>query len=726
MARRMNMSIGQRARISSREYTFFNAVPAEDGDPNTPHDLQFQDVSDHRIVSYSQAKFDELYERGEIIFWDPRKQAAPQAPVQPCDDGEGCTGCATCRDRRRRSALQALLKAFDDAPIAKTDVALQVFLDRRASDWPADAGRMPKAGTFRRMLRECGEAGDRRLVYIADRRAGGPRKPRMHPVAEEVLWEKAERYFTDPKINASDIHAAVVTDLAQRNRERADKGLTPISIPGRTTVWRMLTRHSDYNKTRTRFGARMAQRLFKPLKGKLEAKRILDVVVMDHTVLDCFVVDDVLKIPVGRPWVTFMVDVCSREVLSFYISFTPPSVETAMACIRRAVRPKHHLQMRYPDVAPWPVFGVPRTIVVDNAWEFTGRSFKDACEGAGISIEWAPVKTPEYKGVVERFNGVFQVGVIHKLNGAVPYKPHKLAEYGIDPAAEAVLLLSDLERLIYQYISEVYRNRFHSGIKAVPAQVWSVGEAEEGIDYAHDLRGLDAALSKLAGTRVLNRKGIEFNNLTYSSEAVFDLLDRLLPVAPKRGTTTGSVKVKVKYWPEDLSKIAVWNFRDNAYVEIPCISKRYAAGLSEHHHQILSKYAKDLGLLFSTEEERCAAKVRLQEKIDSLVNDRLIGTRRRAQRLRADPLAEGQGADVAPDATSNIVSIETYSMRTRGEVVVKSRPKYPNRRKGRSTAPAKPKPSPPPPLPQEPLETDVFAGFDRQALLDQFRQGGAE
>ena len=197
-------------------------------------------------------------------------------------------------------------------------------------------------------------------------------------------------------------------------------------------------------------------------------------------------------------------------------------------------------------------------------------------------------------------------------------------------------------------------------------------------------------------------------------------------MAPKRGTTTGSVKVKVKYWPEDLSKIAVWNFRDKTYVEIPCISRQYAAGLSEHHHQILTKYAKNLGLKFSTEEERCAAKERLREKIDSLVNDRLIGTRRRAQRLQPHPLADVQGADVAPNATSNVVSIDTYSTRTRGEVEAESRPKYSPRGKARSTAPAKAKPSAPPPLPQEPLETDIFAGFDRQALLNQFRQGGAE
>ena len=54
----------------------------------------------------------------------------------------------------------------------------------------------------------------------------------------------------------------------------------------------------------------------------------------------------------------------------------------------------------------WEGFGVPRTILADNAWENTGSSFVDACADNGISIEWAPVRRPEHKGILERFRGV--------------------------------------------------------------------------------------------------------------------------------------------------------------------------------------------------------------------------------------------------------------------------------------------------------------------------------
>src|SRR5262249_34577128 len=149
---------------------------------------------------------------------------------------------------------------------------------------------------------------------------------------------------------------------------------------------------------------RVAARRFMPLKGSLEAKRILDIAIMDHTVLDCHVVDDEHLITVGRPYLTVAIDVRSRYPLAYVLGYTPPSVETAMACLRRVVRPKQDINERFPDIrGQWAAYGVPRTVLVDNAWEFSGSSFQDACEDCGISIEWAPVRTPEYKGIGERF-----------------------------------------------------------------------------------------------------------------------------------------------------------------------------------------------------------------------------------------------------------------------------------------------------------------------------------
>lgn len=727
MVRRMIIAKGQRIRLTGRDYEFFNAVPSSDV-PDGPHDLQFRDVVDHRILLMSQAEFDRLYDGGEVKWWNAYERPHDDAPADACVDGDDCNGCGNCKERRRRGALQQLMRVFDDAPVAKTDRALQQFLDERAVEWPSGSGVYPKAAVFRRMLREWGEAGDRRLRYIGRRRGpSGACRPRLHPVAEEVLWEKAQAYFTDRTVKADDVWASVQVDVNARNADRALGGLTPIKAPSRSTVWRMLTRHSDYDRTRSRLGARRAQRAFMPLKGRLEAKRILDVAIMDHTVVDCFIVDDEHFIPVGRPYLTFLIDARSRYPLGFHVGFTPPSVESAMACLRQAVRPKDRLNRQHPDVQKWEVFGVPRTVLVDNGWEFIGRSFKDACEDAGISVEWAPVKTPEYKGIVERFFGTLNTGLFHKLKGGVPHKPHLLSEYGIDPQAEAVLLLSELNELIHQFVVEVYGRDFHTGMKAVPEQVWRSREAIDGIEYVKDLRGLDLGLSKVAGIRTLTRKGIEFNGLTYNSDVVFDLLNTMLPHAVRRGVSAHSVKVKVKYWPDDLSQVAVWNSQTKEYVSVPCTSREYAAGLGEHHHSIIQRYAREQGLAFSSDSDRAAARVRLTGKMREMVSDRqLIATRRRAQRWTPGSCQETDGGrDVHPHGG---LEIETLSRRQQGDVLQKGRSRKPKRKAGhastiqQSSGRAEPFLQTTEAAPKG--VADPFGTFDRSAMLARIRREG--
>ncbi len=153
------------------------------------------------------------------------------------------------------------------------------------------------------------------------------------------------------------------------------------------------------------------------------------------------------------------------------------------------------------------------------------------------------MRTPEYKGICERFFRTLNQLIIHKIIGSVPFPPHRLREYGIDPSADAVILLSELEELICQTIIEVYGREFHSGIKAVPEQVWRADQAVGCIDYAADLRALDLSLGKMGPQRKLSRCGIEYKGLTYRSDAVFDLLNDLLPRERKRGVSTSTVAV---------------------------------------------------------------------------------------------------------------------------------------------------------------------------------------
>ena len=252
MRKRMNITKGQRIRLRGREFEFFNAVPAKNASEDTPHDLQFRDVQDHRIEVMTQADFDQLYAEGQVIWDNASQRPGTEPPAEPCEQGDNCEGCPRCRKLRRNRALQGLMKTFDDAPVAKTDKALQSFLNTQSVHWPEGIGEMPKAAVFRRMLRNCGEAGDRRLIYIVDRRRKGARKPRIHPVAEQVLWEKSEEYWTDRTCSANERRSAAKRRSALAALAGGEAGLVAQHIPQRGGP-RLGTRRAT-KRGRARFG----------------------------------------------------------------------------------------------------------------------------------------------------------------------------------------------------------------------------------------------------------------------------------------------------------------------------------------------------------------------------------------------------------------------------------------------------------------------------------------
>ncbi|MEH6697143.1 MAG: DDE-type integrase/transposase/recombinase [Brevundimonas sp.] len=475
---------------------------------------------------------------------------------------------------------------------------------------------------------------------MGDRLPRGPREMRINPVAQRLLAEKLEEYAdAGVRITQRGVYCAVRASMIEINRSRERDGLPPIPPPSKSTVHRFIRRHEGKDISERRYGKRVGGRPFTPLMGAMDAAHILDIVTIDHTPLDCDVIDDEQFIKVGRPYLTAAIDACSRYPLGIVLSFEPPSVYTAMACLRHAVRPKLELAAEYPDIiGEWVGFGVPDTIVVDNAWEFTKSSFPDACADAGISITWAAIADPQYKGVAERFFTTLNSMLIHRLPGGLPFTPQRRKELGLDASDRAVLTLSQVRELIYQCVVEVYGKARHRTLGTAPENVWLKQAKVRGTTYAADLSALNMGLTKLASNRVLNREGIQLHGLTYRApEALAGLLADLVPHAPRRTGPRTGVQVKVKYEPHNLGRVLVYNHVRRTYVPLPCIQARYAEGLSEHHHKELVKYARDEDLAFQTEDQRCFARDRLQNAIHDMIPASKIRGRRRLQRLKDEP-----------------------------------------------------------------------------------------
>jgi putative transposase len=66
----------------------------------------------------------------------------------------------------------------------------------------------------------------------------------------------------------------------------------------------------------------------------------MDILQIDHTLMDVEVVDREQRRSIGRPWLTLAIDVASRAVAGFSISLESPSALSVSLVLSHAVLPK--------------------------------------------------------------------------------------------------------------------------------------------------------------------------------------------------------------------------------------------------------------------------------------------------------------------------------------------------------------------------------------------------
>ena len=111
-------------------------------------------------------------------------------------------------------------------------------------------------------------------------------------------------------------------------------------MPTRRTVQRRLDAMDAREVMKAREGAKAARHRFASVTGSNRAKLPLDIVQIDHTPADIILVDSFERKPIGRPWVTLAIDVATRLVTGYYVSFEAPSRLSIARRLTRAVAPK--------------------------------------------------------------------------------------------------------------------------------------------------------------------------------------------------------------------------------------------------------------------------------------------------------------------------------------------------------------------------------------------------
>ena len=85
-----------------------------------------------------------------------------------------------------------------------------------------------------------------------------------------------------------------------------------------------------------REGAAAARAVFTPVVEEYHSAGPLDVVQIDHTIVDLVVVDEVTRTPIGRPVLTLAIDIHTRVVTGFYLALNHPSILRAGVCVAQS------------------------------------------------------------------------------------------------------------------------------------------------------------------------------------------------------------------------------------------------------------------------------------------------------------------------------------------------------------------------------------------------------
>jgi putative transposase len=347
----------------------------------------------------------------------------------------------------------------------------------------------------------------------------------------------------------------------------------------------------------------------------------------DHTKIDMMVIDEKRRLPLGRPWLTALIDVYTKMILGIYLSFHRPGAHSVLQCLLHAVRPKTYLKTVYPVVKnDWPAYGIPEEIWVDNAEEFYSSHFIDACMQLGIEPNYSPLGCAWFRATIERWFGTLNSRLLHELPGTTFSNIFHKKDY--DPQKHAVISLDALLEIIHVWIVDYYHKRFHRGIQDIPYRRWTEGIVDDPPNLPPSSTDLEILIGFMAH-RSISRSGIELFSLLYNSSGL-SLIRRALDE---------NEKVLIKYDPTDISMVYVWDKRNNKFVTIPALDQEYTRKLTVWQHHVIRRYAR----LFVKDHVDIVALCQAKEVIQKIIErERSLTKRISGQQKIAHYLNIGQ------------------------------------------------------------------------------------
>jgi len=411
-----------------------------------------------------------------------------------------------------------------------------------------------------------------RLTSLAPHRpAGGRGKGRLSERVEGIMADTiAELYLNRQRYRP--------VDVAHEIRRRCH--VLGLLLPSVKAVRTRIRAIPPEESVRRRHGRQAAHRLT-PVHGTFPAvSHPLEVVQIDHTPVDCMIVDDYSRQPIGRPYLTLGIDIYSRCITGFCLTLEAPSSVSVGLCLAHSVLDKETELVRLEIEGEWPLWGKPGTIHVDNASEFHSEALSRGCDQHGIRLAHRPVGQPHFGGTIERVLGTLMQR-IHTLPGTTFSNPQDRGMY--ESERHAMLTLKELEKWLTLVIVGHYHLSVHSTLNEPPIERlkrgWLGTSEAPGPGLPPRVHNRHAFLIDFLPLvrRKIQRHGFVLDHIRYYSNA-------LRPWIARRDRLERFI---IRRDPRDISRIFVLDPDREAYLEVPYqMLNRPAVTLWEHRESV--------------------------------------------------------------------------------------------------------------------------------------------
>lgn len=650
------------------------------------------------VSSKSLAELNLLYLDGELALNPDQIESVPGVKLRPRLKGSVSIPISdmpkAARDRiqLRRTVLdqidQRVPRGMRHSKLRVDNEEITV-LEKHLRDISREIGRRKpvSVATFYRWEKIKGES-EGLLALQGRARASGNRRqlsPRLRQIIKQVIAGELQSVEDRKNIGGKPTFSMHDIALTVAARIEAERQLAPAldwKVPSKTTLYRILAEFPAYQVSVARHGRQKARKDYRAVYGHLPEEMCLDLVEYDETELDIYLFDEDIGVPLGRPILTWYLDVYSHMPIGFYVGFERPSDLTLSSALRHACLPKEYVAREYPHIKNrYLGMGIPRLITFDNSLTAHGKTAESITLNLETHYRWAPPRTPWFKPVVENMFKVLNQKLLSRMPGFVLGRQIDPKDY--NPQKNGCVGFRKFVMTFHEWLIDTYSNTVISNLKETPAQRWERGTRECGPDMLSSRDDLDAIFG-VVRPATYDHRGIRFHNVFYYDECLHALR---MHKGPK-----GEIKIKID--PANIGAIRVLDAQSEAWIKVKANHefRDYADGMSLHRH-ILNRKQVHLDKSPMTAENLRKAEWRLKEHIaDSLamalgpqINFKIaraagIGTQSFFNGLSADgriPALTGafEGKSLDPARDNDSPRASDYQRKTEMDEVHIGRPK---------------------------------------------------